>query len=49
MAHHMEFRPKDPLFGTVNLTIDTKAAACRLERLLPRFDRRSARVLELER
>ena len=49
MVHHMEFPTKDPLFGKVNLTIDTKAAACKLERLLPRFDRLSDYVLELKR
>lgn len=49
MAHHMEFRTKDPLFGKVNLTIDAKAAACKLEHLLPRFDRLGDYVLELKR
>jgi hypothetical protein len=40
-------RPKKLLLGTVGLSSDTKAVAGRLERLLPKFDRMRARVLEL--
>ena len=42
-------RPKKLLLGTVGFSSDTKAVAGRLERLLPRFDRLSACVLELKR